>query len=309
MTQPDRDTPSFHFPPKATMVYGIGAQKAGTTWLYETLQQSPECHFSNFKEVHYFNVIAGKKPDLVQTGRLDNLRHFAAKLSDAPTPENRRALAAIRKLASGLQIYTDPPGQHTSYVKLLREGYRGQKLICDITPAYATLQRESFAEMARIGRAKFVFILRDPVGRMWSQVRMAVTAMLGAEVDTPTFDAACLTRVRDLSRDGQLPHVARANYRRTLRDLEAEVPADRIHVLFYEDLFSQAALDRLCTFLDIAPLEAAPDTRSNPGRPSPLPAEAETLLFQGLEAQYDFAAARFGAALPAAWRARMDENR
>lgn len=308
MTQTSRADPTFDFPPDATMVYGIGAQKAGTTWLYESLQRSPDCHFSSFKEVHYFNVIAGNKPDLVQTGRLNNLRHFVDKLTDAPTPENKRALSAILKLASGLKIYTDPPGRHMSYVALMREGYQGQKLICDITPAYATLQRESFAEMARIGPAKFVFILRDPVGRMWSQVRMAVTAMLGADADKTAFDAACLNRVRELSGAGHLPNVSRANYRRTLRELEAVVPGDRVHTLFYEDLFSQDAMDRLCAFLDISALEVAPDTRSNPGRPSPLPEEAEALLFKGLEAQYAFAADRFGPALPEAWRARMTRN-
>jgi hypothetical protein len=289
------------------MVYGIGAQKAGTTWLYETLRQSPDCHFSPFKEVHYFNVVAADKPDLVQTGRIETLRHFTAKLTDEASLENRRALAAILKLARVLKTYTDPPGSHAGYVDLMRQGYRGQKLICDITPAYATLQQDSFAEMARIAPAKFVFILRDPVDRMWSQVRMAVTAMLGADVDRASYDAACLRRVRELSETGQLPNVARANYRRTLQALEAAVPAERIHCLFYEDLFTQQSLDRLCGFLEIAPLTATPDKRSNPGRPSPLPADAETRLYDGLRAQYEFAAARFGRdGLPLAWRDRMD---
>ncbi len=34
---------------------GIGAQKAGTTWLYEMLRQHPEIHFPNQKELHFWN--------------------------------------------------------------------------------------------------------------------------------------------------------------------------------------------------------------------------------------------------------------
>jgi len=35
---------------------GIGAQKAGTTWLYEMLCQHPEITFPAGKEIHYWNV-------------------------------------------------------------------------------------------------------------------------------------------------------------------------------------------------------------------------------------------------------------
>src|SRR5271155_4863005 len=35
---------------------GIGAQKAGTTWLYETLKRHPEIGFPAGKEVHFWNA-------------------------------------------------------------------------------------------------------------------------------------------------------------------------------------------------------------------------------------------------------------
>ena len=34
---------------------GIGAQKAGTTWLYENLKQHPEIYLTKQKELHYFD--------------------------------------------------------------------------------------------------------------------------------------------------------------------------------------------------------------------------------------------------------------
>ena len=40
-----------HFPD----FLGIGAQKAGTTWLYENLRRHPQMYLPNTKEIHYFD--------------------------------------------------------------------------------------------------------------------------------------------------------------------------------------------------------------------------------------------------------------
>ncbi|QBQ53553.1 sulfotransferase domain-containing protein [Nitrosococcus wardiae] len=43
---------------------GIGAQKAGTTWLYSQLAKHPRIRFPKGKEVHYWDwVQAGRRPD------------------------------------------------------------------------------------------------------------------------------------------------------------------------------------------------------------------------------------------------------
>lgn len=294
-------SPLPDIPETATMLYGIGAQKAGTTWLYETLRASACCHFSPFKEVHYFDEIgAGVGP--VQTSRIALLRHFAQKLATASGPERLRVLQTIDKLTRVLSTYAAPDPTHRAYRAFLADGYAGQKLICDITPAYATLGRARFTQMAAIGQARFIFILRDPVSRMWSQIRMAVAARLGAGADNAAFEAACLARARELAGTGQLAQVTRADYRRTITELEAAVPHDRIHYVFYEDLFRQATTDRICAFLEIPPVPADPATRHNPGRPFRLPTDVAAMLEDGLAAQYAFVAARFGSQRPADWR-------
>lgn len=35
---------------------GIGAQKAGTTWLYKNLKQHPNIWLPEIKELHYFDA-------------------------------------------------------------------------------------------------------------------------------------------------------------------------------------------------------------------------------------------------------------
>ncbi|MGH8557010.1 MAG: hypothetical protein ACRESZ_06010, partial [Methylococcales bacterium] len=43
---------------------GIGAQKAGTTWLYAQLVRHPRIRFPRGKEAHYWDwVQAGRRPD------------------------------------------------------------------------------------------------------------------------------------------------------------------------------------------------------------------------------------------------------
>jgi hypothetical protein len=47
---------------------GIGAQKAGTTWLYQQLARHPQVRFPAGKEVHYW--------DLLEAGRRDEPEHW-----------------------------------------------------------------------------------------------------------------------------------------------------------------------------------------------------------------------------------------
>ena len=42
------------------MLFCIGAQKAGTSWLYTLLATHPECHLP-VKEVHYFDTVVDAK--------------------------------------------------------------------------------------------------------------------------------------------------------------------------------------------------------------------------------------------------------
>jgi len=51
---PQKNAPDF---------LGIGAQKAGTTWLYENLKQHPDLYFPPMKEVHFWDLFYDKGLD------------------------------------------------------------------------------------------------------------------------------------------------------------------------------------------------------------------------------------------------------
>lgn len=332
------------FPQGARMLFGIGAQKAGTSWLHETLARSPACHVSPSKELHYFDVIHGPA-DLanpVLRDRVAAVQRLAARLEGGPGRLDAPILQRLRGAAELLAIYggaRDGPERHRAYLDYLLAGRGARPVVCDITPAYATLDAAAFRDMAAIGEARFLFILRDPVARAWSQVRMAVGALRappgrraapapaedggGPAVDPAfphlafsrpafsrpafpgdaAFAAACAARGRHLIASGELARNPRADYRRTLAALDAALPAHRVHVLFFERLFRQSTLDGICAFLGIPPLVAEADRRINPGRAAPIPPDIAAGFRAALAPQYDAVRDRFGAAVPAEWDA------
>jgi hypothetical protein len=286
------------FPETTKFVYCIGAQKAGTTWLYETLRTSNQIYFSRNKELHYFNVIAGKSEQVFNL-RINTAKTLAKELAPERGPKNRRSLEILTELSDLLSIYTDEAGRHDAYLSYIARGFSGQPVICDITPAYAILDAKDFAEMRSLGETYFIFILRDPIDRMWSQIRMAVNADTTQIGD---FQTACEARAQHLIDSNRLSKLERANYRRTMRELEAVIPMSRIKYVFYEDLFHAHTMRDICAFLGIMPIAPKTDLRSNTGRHAMLPEHLKDRFRAAFAPQYEFILGRFGSATPARWQ-------
>ncbi|RYG90541.1 hypothetical protein EU803_11055 [Loktanella sp. IMCC34160] len=293
--------PKTTYLPKGTsLLYGIGAQKAGTSWLFDYLKDHPDCHVPELKELHYFDVLYGDKEEAHRDRQLDLIRETVARLSPPFDAQDGRELEKVATWARHLRIYADGPRVFRRYVQYLSHGRQDEKLLTDITPSYMTLDAETFRTMDRVGPAKFLFILRDPVDRLWSQIRMDV-ANEGDGLSPDAFEAACAARATQMCGTGQVSRIPRADYDRTLRELEWAIPADRIKYVFHEPTFSQSTLDEICDFAEIA-RKSVPPTRSDlRGRDATLPSEIESLLHEALAPQYRAMAARFGA-LPESWR-------
>ena len=289
------------------LVFCIGAQKGGTSWLYETLLDSPSCHFGATKEMHYFDVHAGTEMSHLQE-RITLARRRVDALQTRVGPDNETNLHHLAHLVDLLRMYSGPrhgPDPHRPYLAHLLKGHAGKRWLCDFTPSYAALPTQVFAEMAAMGETRFIFLMRDPVARMWSQLRMWTSMLPQAPPpDSWAFLKTCQSRLYGLAHSGALPTLSRADYRRTMLTLEQAVPAERIHYAFYEDLFTQSAVDRICDFLGIAPVPAEATRRVNEGVSVSIPPKEEALLRRAFAAQYDFVQARFGDAVPAEWQTR-----
>ncbi|MDK3018586.1 sulfotransferase family protein [Pseudodonghicola flavimaris] len=281
-----------------TMLLCIGAMKAATSWLFAQLQATEGVAVSPLKEVHFFDA---RFPD----GALMDADAFAmARLAfhmrqPGDAAANLRRRPAFRASLDRARMIYDPNAYFEHFAGLIRADTR---VLADITPAYACIGAAGFRHMrdacATQGLTpRVLFILRDPVDRLWSHLRFL--PQLRAATD-PLLDWP------ELIRDPVT--LRRSDYRQTLLDLEQAFGPEQITCLFYEQLFPHG-YRRLCATLGVAPQSVDVETRYNRADlDAALPGPARQAFRTLLQPQYDFCAARFGAALPAEWRAQAQDG-
>jgi hypothetical protein len=257
------------------------------------------------KEVHYWDTV--RRPHGTfrrRKARQDLEWYCSASLRARMARYHRVALfeaAALRRLLEArIEAFEDRGGAHAGYAALLLDGSRPGQVLVDNTPAYALLRRTTFAEMdALAGEARFLFIMRDPVARLWSGLRHRFGKQLGTGGMTAAELEARFLAVLDADLRGDL---ARSDYRRTITELEAAVPPARILYLFHETQFAQGPYDRLADFLGVARRRGRVRRRVNRGVEvgSPGPG-AIAAARERLAEVYAFVRERFGAEVPAEW--------
>lgn len=226
-----------------TFVLGVGAQKAGTTWLHEYLNSYACSDFGMHKEYHIWDAA------------------FSELCTEFKvTPEMLAEPTGTELLASNPNVLRyamqNFPGVYSGYFAHLVSGDKW--LTGDITPAYACLKRDALLqvkeEIESAGLAvKVVFLMRDPFERCWSAIRMykRTAALAGSDED-------CLEQLYRSDR-----FRFRTNYHETIEVLESVFPPDAIFYGFYENLFTKATVDRLSEFLGIPANYAVIDQRFN----------------------------------------------
>lgn len=221
-----------------TFLLGVGAQKAGTTWVHHYLARSPQFVRGYRKEYHVFDSSdlpeepwLGRNVDMAQA-ELDKLRR--GEPAD-PAHLHRAAMIA------------DPEFYFDYFAGLLRSRPRF-RATADVTPEYAVLPVERLAAIrdgfaTRKVRTRVLFLMRDPVDRIWSQIRMQ-------EGRRPArFPAPADQMVAQLFDDPRYEQFSR--YERTLQHLEAVWDRGDIHYGFYEQLFREEEVRSICDLVGI----------------------------------------------------------
>lgn len=273
---------------------GIGAAKAGTTWLAGYLRAHPQVFVSPLKELHYFDEkhlpeYAGN----VSERFLLQAKRFASGLTSA---EDTGRLLRLQHLIKRLEMRSRP----RAYVEYFQQfAHRKHRAFGEITPSYSMLGDAGFKDILKhFPRARIVFILRNPVDRYWSQLRFA--QRLDEQFDpSGEFER----RVHD-------PQFAlRTQYEKTFAALDRVVPRDQVFTTFYESLFGEKGdqeLERLCNFLEVDVLPGDFATIPNKGLPYDLPDAGRAEVIRFFLPTYQFVSQRFGDEMPARWRADLD---
>lgn len=267
-----------------SMILGFGAQKAGSSWLYNRLALSPEVLAARLKEWHFFDCWL--RPDLTQDIARIVAGHEERVSKRRPDGLRAQAFAARREALTRPEAYLD--------FFAARIGDR--KAMLDISPDYALLEAEDMENVAAYFNAAGVhlhpvFIMRDPVERLFSYAR----ALAEARNEDP---------VKIFRKSFKAPLVmARSRYETTLQALWSAFSRERVVVGFYETLTGdEAALAALAARLGLAPPPPAPPGRVNPSPAARLPGDLAAEARERLAGTYNFLSSEFGSDLPVTWR-------
>lgn len=230
-----------------TYVVGVGVQKAGTTWLHDYLAGQPDIYMSERKEMHYFDARFGAKANKIGPMMIRQLKRHLEQIDDRGPI---RYSDKFTELLDMVRMQYDEQG----YPDYFARRVAGQKLFGEITPAYALIGEEGFSCMKRFfPRVKVIYLMRDPVERHHSMMRMA-------EDDRNDPGFATRSFIETLDRP----------FGRNMADYPAHIDAlrkvfapEEMYFGFYETLFTEQEIGRLCAFLDIPFAPAAYDTRLN----------------------------------------------
>lgn len=171
---------------------GIGAQRAGTSWLYSRLRKHQEIWMPPVKEIHFFDrsAIYPSPNDLATAS-------FLSRIIRSKTLHNPRMVAGIKTIFSHLK-----KGDLTQAIWWSKwifgyyneNWYQGlfskvqENTICgEITPSYSILEDRDIAKIKSLNSdIKLIYIIRNPVERAWSAIRFH--AHMGAKINLDSAD-------------------------------------------------------------------------------------------------------------------------
>jgi sulfotransferase family protein len=185
----------------------VGAQKAGTSWLYRQLEPHPDFWMPPVKELHYLDNLNRTK------------RHRPPRSKDG---RDACFLESIKDLSMRSHIDLDTYGRLFCH--------KGPLLSGDISPAYSTLSDEIIERVVdHFPNLKVVFLARDPVERAWSQLSMGVRlGMIGPFDATDPEEVIC-----NLLNPGVL---VRSHPSKIVARWKRYVRPENFRVYFFDDL-------------------------------------------------------------------------
>ena len=265
-----------------TFFLGIGAQKAGTSWIRSYLARRPDVYIAS-GEMHFFD----------------------SRRSGNPRRRKRKMRARKRDLEDGkssalldLKLdYLERKDARSAYKEFFRSRVpEDTHVFGEITPSYALVGKPGYRAVHEVfPNARVFFVMRDPAERLYSQRRM-----------TRNRRQRRTGKEAGLSLDELLNEAAsdkRSLYQLTVRNLEAVFAREQILYLFYEQLFQPQTVEDLCKFLGLPYVAANFEEVVHPGGPrDEIPEEIDREVRALFRATYRFCREKFGKRLPAEWR-------
>jgi hypothetical protein len=254
----------------------IGAQKAGTSWLYAMLAQNPGVFLPPVKEIHFFDFV-----------HVPEDRWWIRQMFGKTAARLQRAHPELRGYFDGLAAL--PRRSDAWYRAVFDHPQAAGRVGGEITPAYSVLPEAGVRHVRAVNPAmRLIFVIRDPVDRALSQLRMNAEKAERSEIGPATIAAPrAVARV-----------AGRSAYRANIERWEAVFPPGQLLYLPYPRI----AADPEGLLAEVEAFVGAPPHRYRAAResvhhtrPVAVAPEVRDRLERLFAAERAWLAARFGA--------------
>ncbi|MDA3856878.1 MAG: sulfotransferase [Roseovarius sp.] len=270
----------------------VGAQKSGTTWLYNRLAEHGETRRASHMELHDFNAVHCDG----RLGPMMKMNAMKRMIENHP----QQVAKFIQTQATGEKPPRDVqrvfrPMNDNWYIDFFQ---RPGRYAMDFTPEYALLPDAGHDHIKRVSdRQKVIFIMREPLDRALSAVRYSF------KTERRDITSASQAEITEVARRSVITNMSL--YDTTVATLERNYAPENLRFFFYETMMADktGTLNAVCDWLDIERLTLPPEDlerRDNPTEAFSVPAAVIDELGERLDPVRAAIEARFPQAR-AAW--------
>ena len=194
------------------------------------------------KEYHVFDALHLKTCKVFMRQQIENLEKV---LSEG------KLLSTHKNILRHIDFYRDTQNYYNFFDHLQQAN--NIELVGDITPSYAGIPSFAYNEIKqnleqRGFEIKVIFLMRDPIERIWSQVRMSRRNKLR---QNPSHILK-YGEIEELSSIYKLNNTSSDHSTiKPSKNIEAVFSPNQIYYGFFEELFTTKTVKEICSFLEI----------------------------------------------------------
>lgn len=229
---------------------GVGCQKGGTTWLHQYLDAHPQCNLGFQKEYHIFDAKYLEACRGIYYNRQSSLEALKEARNDAASESSSKLDKKIQRKSQLVSFYEEP-ACYADYFASLYDQDSSTRLVGDITPAYSALNGSHYTEIRSLMESrgftvKVVFLMRDPIERIYSAIYMEIARKKRRRKKTGRGpEELFLSKYNDPKTE------MKTRYETTIMSLDEAFDKNNVHLGFYETLFNEAGVRSITEFLHI----------------------------------------------------------
>lgn len=238
-----------------TLLIGLGGHKCASSWLFDYFSKHPDCFTSATKEQDYFcdfnvrfdlwrirKLLKNAIGEVEQFMDAHESQSFDAMSFDELT-QFEKMQARVHDLAANASSLTVFGKYGSNFTRCDAT----TKVCVDISLHYSSYGLENLGAMKNAhSKTRFLLSMRDPVERSFSQFRY------GHKLQKIELDADPEKRFLQLQKFADEKDMdIKTSYNDILSACDQDIAPEHIFTCFYENIFNDATMKKLCTFLEI----------------------------------------------------------